>query len=251
LGKRSHELQVDKLSRLLVYILGHRPDEFGLVPDGNGFVPFKELLQALHEEADWRYVRGSHINEVLLGKDRSLFETRGKAIRVLQRRWRMELTPPGPPLPRLLFLPVRTKAHPVVMEKGVKAPEGSFLVLTPEENMARRIGRRRDQHPVLLQISAASAAREGAFFYPFGNLFLCPHISPEFIAGPPVSKEALEWRRVKAGTEEKARPRPREETPGTFVLDMARDPDPTRRAKGKKRKGWKEEARKLRRRGKR
>ena len=36
-------------------------------------------------------------------------------------------------------------------------------------------------------------------------------------------------------------------TPGTFPLDSSRDPDPYRRAKGKKRKGWKEEARKVRR----
>ena len=35
-------------------------------------------------------------------------------------------------------------------------------------------------------------------------------------------------------------------TPGTFPLDAARDPDLRRRAKGKKRRGWKEEARKIR-----
>jgi len=36
-------------------------------------------------------------------------------------------------------------------------------------------------------------------------------------------------------------------TPGSFSLDPGRDPDPFRRAKGKKRKGWKEDARKMRR----
>jgi len=59
---------------MLVYMLGHRPDEFGLVPDSEGFIPYKELLQAIHEEEGWRYVRRSHINEVLFGGgiDRSL-----------------------------------------------------------------------------------------------------------------------------------------------------------------------------------
>jgi putative RNA 2'-phosphotransferase len=36
-------------------------------------------------------------------------------------------------------------------------------------------------------------------------------------------------------------------TPGSFILDISRDPDPYRRAKGRKRKGWKETSRKLRR----
>jgi putative RNA 2'-phosphotransferase len=35
-------------------------------------------------------------------------------------------------------------------------------------------------------------------------------------------------------------------TPGTFTLDPLRDPDRYRKAKGKKRKGWKENARKMR-----
>jgi hypothetical protein len=35
-------------------------------------------------------------------------------------------------------------------------------------------------------------------------------------------------------------------TPGTFILDLSRDPDLYRKAKGKKRKGWKEAARKMR-----
>jgi putative RNA 2'-phosphotransferase len=34
---------------MLSYVLGRRPDEFGLVPDADGFVRLKDLLKALHE----------------------------------------------------------------------------------------------------------------------------------------------------------------------------------------------------------
>ncbi|MBW2217849.1 MAG: hypothetical protein JRF34_11780, partial [Deltaproteobacteria bacterium] len=44
----------------------------------------------------------------------------------------------------------------------------------------------------------------------------------------------------------KAAPAKDDPAPGTFSLDSSRDPDLLRRAKGKKRKGWKEEARKVR-----
>ena len=38
------------LSRMLAYVLGHRPDEFGLLPDESGYVRLKDLLTALKEE---------------------------------------------------------------------------------------------------------------------------------------------------------------------------------------------------------
>ena len=63
----------------MTYILGHNPDEFGLVPDREGFITFKELLWAFHEEPGWSYVRQSSINEVLLSEDRTSFEVKGKS----------------------------------------------------------------------------------------------------------------------------------------------------------------------------
>ena len=247
LGKRNHQIKVENLSRLLVYILGHRPDEFGLVPDSDGFVTYKELLQAIHEEPDWHYVRQSHINEVLLGKDRLLFQPGNKRIRALERRWRFDLDKPVQTLPKLLFSPVRRKAHPVVMEKGLRSSQGRYLVLSPDRGMAGRIGRRRDQKPVLLEIMASAAQNKGVWFYPFGKLFLSTKIPDEFIAGPPVPKEILDSRRDAEARKEIIMPKQPYFTPGTFSLDPSRDPDAYRRAKGKKRKGWKEDARKMRR----
>ena len=36
-----------KLSKFLEYALGRNPDEFGLVPDGDGFVRIKELAESI------------------------------------------------------------------------------------------------------------------------------------------------------------------------------------------------------------
>jgi len=226
-------------------MLGHRPDEFGLVPDSEGFIPFKELLQAIHEEEGWRYVKRSHINEVLLGKDRLLFESEDEGIRSMERRW--ELDPhTTAQVPKILFTAVRRKAHPVVMERGLRAAQDKYLILTPVRDMALRIGRRRDQNPVALEILADAAREKRIFFYSFGDLFLSPEIQSRFIAGPPVPKEMLERKKEKdkpTETTAKSLPTP---TPGTFTLDPSRDPDRYRKAKGRKRKGWKENARKMR-----
>ncbi len=246
MGKRNHQIKVDNLSRLLVYILGHRPDEFGLVPDSDGFVSYKELLQAIHEEPGWRYVRRSHINAVLLGKDRLLFQPEDNQIRVLERQWQLDFENSVHAPPKVLFAPVRNRAHPVVMERGLKSAGGRYSVLSPDKDMALRIGRRRDQKPVLLEILAAVAVSEGAFFYSFGSLFLSPYIPAKFIAGPPVSKEVLRVRTDAKTKEEKSTSMLHDFGAGTFTMDVYRDPDRSRRANGKKRKGWKEEARKIR-----
>lgn len=245
--KRHHQFKIDDLSRFLVYILGHRPDEFGLVPDSDGYVTYKELLQATHEEAGWHYVRKSHINEALSGKDRGLFQTDEKRIRVFDTRWQMNLEDAPQPVPKILFAPIRRKAHPVVMEKGLKSSEGRYQVLCADKDMALRIGKRRDQKPVLLEILASEAESKGVSFHVFGNLFLSPNIPAGFISGPPISREILESRKEAEAKKEPMKIKPVDFTPGTFPLDAARDPDLRRRAKGKKRRGWKEEARKIRR----
>ena len=231
----------------MVYVLGHKPHEFGLVPEHAGFVTYKELLWAIHEEPGWGYVKQGHINEVLLGKDRALFHSEESRIRALDRRWHLNLENPSQSLAKILFTPVRRKAHPHVMEKGLSSNHGKYIVLSPDRDMANRIGRRRDQVPVLLEIMASAAQKEGIMFYSFGDLFLTFQIPAKYIVGPPVAKEDVKTAVEKPVKRQKAQPA---FEPGTFVLDVNRDPDPHRRAKAKKQRGWKEEARKMRRRGK-
>jgi len=250
-GRKHKDLKTKGLSRILIYILGHRPDEFGLVPDGDGFISYKDLLKAFHEEAEWRFVRQSHINEVLLSEDRELFQTEDKRVRVVQRVWEMDLNTPARSVPKILFTPIRQKAHAPVMENGLRSPPEGHVILTPEKEMALRMGHRRDPVPVLLEIRAQHAQAHGILFFPFGDLFLSGDIPGEFIAGPQPSREILEERKV--CTERVAKPSKMSvpPSPGTFVLDPLRDPDPVRRrkkGKGKKPKGWKETVRKERRR---
>jgi putative RNA 2'-phosphotransferase len=182
-----------------------------------------------------------------LGSDRALFQLENDRIRSLERRWELDLHHPVASLPKILFTAIRRRAHPVVMEKGLKGPGDRPLVLSPNRDTAARIGRRRDQDPVVLEILAEAAGEKRVLFYSFGDLFLSPdEIPARFIAGPPAPKETLEGRKEKDKPTErtsKGHPSP---TPGTFILDPSRDPDLYRKAKGKKRKGWKEAARKMR-----
>ena len=133
------------------------------------------------------------------------------------------------------------------MEKGLKAETGSYIALSPHREMALRMGRRRDQHPVLLEIPATLAEKKGVQLFRFGTLFLAQEIPAHCISGPLPPKNLPEKEEKKSGKEPKNNSDRKPPTPGSFILDPQRDPDPSRKAKGKKRKGWKEAARKMRR----
>ncbi|MBN2125304.1 MAG: RNA 2'-phosphotransferase [Deltaproteobacteria bacterium] len=240
------QIKVENLRRLLLYILGRQPDEFGLLPDAEGFVALKELLKAIHEEEGWGHVRAGHIQEILMGEDRSLFEWDEGRIRCRERNWELDLGTPCPSPPKILFFAIRRKAHPHVLEKGLRAGAGGHLALSPQREMALRIGGRRDPRPVLLEIRTSAALGERVSFYAFGDLFLAREIPPGCITGPPLPREPV--RPPRAPERERQPPVPPELLSGTFVLDPKRDPDPSRRHRGKKEKGWKEEAKKFRRR---
>jgi putative RNA 2'-phosphotransferase len=240
--QKKTQIRVTDFSRFLIYILAYRPDEFGLVPDSMGFITLKELLRAVHEEPGWGYVREGHIREVLLGKDRALFVWEEDRLRAVDKRWHLDLQTPSENPPKILFVAVRRKAHVPVMEKGLLSDRP--IVLSPDRDMALRIGRRRDQKPVLLEVMTGPAQQQGVFFYAFGDLYLAKEIPAEFISGPPVPEEIKE---PQPPRKQKTVLQPPMLSGGTFVLELHRDPDLSRRRNGRKPRGWKEDSRKTRR----
>jgi putative RNA 2'-phosphotransferase len=181
-----------------------------------------------------------------MSDERHLFETNEDSIRAVTRHWELNLYLPADHVPSLLYIPVRRKAHYTVMEKGFINRDNRTCVLTASREMAERIGRRKDQNPVVLEIMAGRAKNEGTLFYPFGDLFLAQEILPGYIAGPPVPKDIIKLREAKPAKKKDAAP---DFNAGTFILDAGRDPDISRRKKGKKKKGWREELRGKRRKG--
>jgi putative RNA 2'-phosphotransferase len=240
---RRNVIRVESLSRFLQYVLGHRPDEFGLIPDSDGFIGYKDLLRAIHEEDGWGHVRQGDIHEVLMGEGRALFDSEEGRIRSVDRRWEIE---GADILPKILYVAVRRRAHAHAMEEGLTSERG--VRLSPEAAFAEKIGRRRDPKPVLLEVHTSSAQQKGAAFLRLGELYLSKEIPAGCITGPPVEVEEVPERKEIKGKGEKPEKKPAVFMPGSFLLDPNRDPAPHRRQHGKKAKGWKEEARKLRKR---
>ncbi len=238
---QKNKRKVDNLSRLLNYILGSKPDEFGLVPDKQGYIVLRELLKAINEEPSMAYVKEFHIREVLVHKRDSMLEITGKKIRSTKRNYSLiDKDRPPDSTPKILYKGVKRKTYPFILKSGLLPGSNGHVVMTKDRDLAMRIGRRLDQRPIIIEIQAGAASEYNTIFLPFGDsMYLTDKVSAQFINGPPLPKEPS----PKKKTAEKER----EFIAGSFILKTERDPDLKRRKNEKKQIVGKERVKKRKR----
>ncbi len=234
--------QLESLARMLAYMLGHHPDEFGLVLSEDGFVPFKELQQALVREPGWGFVRRHHLDQVISLMQPTAFAVERERIRCL-KPGPLPRRRPGLPPPPLLYLAISPKVHERVWQEGLKAAGGRELLLARTPDTALKLGKRRAPTPVLVIIQAQAAAQAGLSFTGYGEeLFLAAGLPREFLQLP--LPPAAEKRPPLPATA------PPPLTPGSFQVQFPPTLDkPARRPDKKGKKGeaaWKAGARALR-----
>jgi len=229
----SHKHRLLSLGKLMAYILRHRPDEFGLVPDEEGFISLKELQQAINEEEGWGFVRRSHILEVVWTDDRKRFEIKDDKIRATYGHSLEEPITYEPVMPpKVLYHGTRRKSYPGILQRGLLPMGRQYVHLTPSRELAERMGKRRDPKPLILEVMAQRAYEAGIrFFHPAPLIYLTDRVPPEFLSGPPVEKV----------TGPKERPPEALREPGPLFLDLKKEE--VRRGKA-----WKREARRFRKR---
>ncbi len=229
-----------QLAKFLAYILGRRPDEFGLVPDDNGFVKIKDLIKAVCEEDGWRYVRRAHLNEIVLTLNKPTVEIAETRIRAKDRS-RLAVPKPADNLPKLLYTCVRKRAHPHVLKEGLFASDSGRFTLSASREMARRIGRRSDGKPVLLTVQVRLCEEKGVVFFTAGEaLFTADFIPLGGFTGPPLPKETPEAT--------KKPPPAVQKKPGSFTMKQMPEKEKVKKS-GKKRRtkeiAWKKGRRQL------
>ncbi len=234
--------QPQQLAKLLRYILGHRPDEFGLLPTPDGFIPLKDLHQALKEEEDWSYVRLADIQEVLMIQAHR-FEVVDNQIRLHPHEISRPPIDPAPAVPpQLLYFGARQKAYPHILRKGLYPTRYPYVCLASQAELALRMGRRRDPKPVVITVQAAKAHETGIRFSRVRELlYLVDFLPPTYLEGPSVPRE-------------KPRPQRSPETrlyqpAGSFELDLESIPKRLKREKQKRWESWKKDAKRYRKTG--
>jgi putative RNA 2'-phosphotransferase len=177
------------LAKIVSYILGRNPAEFGLVPDPDGFVKIKEFLKVVQEEKGLKHVRRSSIDEILISVPNPMIEIQGDQIRSKEFQASSGYLLVRD-IPKILFTCVRRKAYIYVVEKGIFPMGFSYVILSSDSDMAEKIGRRKDPEPVKLVVQTRECMDKGTVFYNAGEtLYLAESIPPGCFTGPPLPKQ--------------------------------------------------------------
>lgn len=237
-----------RLAKLLVGALQHTPHAYGLVPDQDGYVRLKELLQALHELDAYRRIRRSDIEELLITHPNPGVEISGNRIRAVGAPFQ---APPSEAkaLPKILYTCIRRKAHGAALKNGIRrSADAPPIVLTPEVKVAERLGRRRDNAPLLVTIQVAKAVSAGAVIRSAGEgLFVTDRLPLAGLQLPPLPRDRSPLEKAaESSPQDTYRPA------GSYQIDLAAEsPAKTRRSREAK-KGkdpeWKRHQKRSRRR---
>lgn len=237
--------QVEQFAKMAAYMLGRRPDEFGLIPDEDGYVTIKEFIKAVSEFGGWRHIRLNHVTEIPLMMDHPPVEIDDGRIRAADRSL-LPRPAPCPDPPKLLYVCVSRKSYPTVVTDGIQPTFYHKVISTPDPDLAQQWGKRRDNNPVNLAIQTAGAVQKGLRFNRLGeNVFLSDAVPAGCFTGPPLPKET-----VKEKKEKKADPidqYARQSQAGSFFLTPPSQAPQSKSAKKDKDISWKQHKKRLRR----
>lgn len=187
--KNSYEANIKKLAKSLTHVLGQRPDEFGLIPDMDGFIKIKDFLKGINEEAGWKHVRRKNLDEILAVMQEPPMEIIDNRIRAKSLD-SLPVQKKADAPPKLLFTCIRRKAYTFVLEKGISPSNHFRVILSSNKDMAERIGKRTDPKPIILTINVQKNIDQGIEFFQVGEtLYEADYIPPDGFTAPPAPKE--------------------------------------------------------------
>ena len=167
-----------RLSKLMSLMLRHQPAQFALQLDAEGFAPLEDVVCAVQGKMGGISVADIVAVVETLEPDKRRFSIVDGDIRAnyghsLAARILHE---PARPPDRLCH-GTHENAAPAVLRDGLAPMKRQYVHLTSDRQLAARVGARRGQ-PVLLDVAAGAAYRDGVRFYRANEAFWLADASP-------------------------------------------------------------------------
>jgi putative RNA 2'-phosphotransferase len=157
-----------RLSKTLSLALRHRPQDFGIVLDSEGWAPLSILIDSLRERPAFRDLTLVDIEMILGNFEKKRFELdeSGDRIRAYYGHsvpQKIERTPAEPP--DYLYHGTSPDALDKIKSEGLKPMGRQDVHLSTIIETARKTGARKHPHPVILMVYAKRAYGDGIKFY--------------------------------------------------------------------------------------
>lgn len=172
-----------QLSKEISYALRHVPWEYGLEVDEEGWVEVGQLLSSLRENEHWKDIQEKDVHEMIRLSEKKRHEIKNGKIRAfyghtIPMRIRKDEERP----PQYLYHGTTRKALQSIWVKGIIPCARQYVHLSKDIEIAKDVGKRRTDSPVLLKVEAEKAFKDGIPFYRGNeNVWLADWIPPGYI----------------------------------------------------------------------
>jgi putative RNA 2'-phosphotransferase len=186
-SSRHQQIRLHKLSRFLSLLLRHQPSRFPVRLDAQGYADLDEVLRIVQALPNFRWTTLGDLEAVVNATGHQRFEIvaagpEARRIRALYGHSTVRPTYDPVTPPDTLYYGVDATELGAIQREGLTPPDRHHLTLTPDPAQARSAALRYASDPVVLTIDAASACAAGHLFYrPADAVYLCDHISPQYI----------------------------------------------------------------------
>ena len=174
-------LAAERLSRFLTFLLRHKPKEYPLAIDDEGFAPWQAVVDLVQER--FYDVTEGQMRALIAGAEKKRFEIRGDKVRATYgHSFPVDLggTVSEPPA-QLYFGAARDLAQSM-LRRGLEPRDRQYVHLSVTAAEAESVARRHDPAPSVLIIDALAAHAEGVRFYESGPLFLVEQVPAKFLS---------------------------------------------------------------------
>lgn len=169
-------------SKLLSYLLRHRPDSVGLVLDAQGWTEVEALLAAL--QAHGKAIDRALLARVVAANDKQRFAISADGLRIRASQGHsvaidLGLSPALPP--ELLYHGTASRFLKAIMASGLRPGARRHVHLSADVETARRVGARHG-FPAVLKVDAARMHADGLVFYLSDNgVWLTQAVAPRYL----------------------------------------------------------------------
>ena len=173
-------LAPERLSRFLTFLLRHKPKDYPLAIDREGFAPWQEVVDMVQER--FYDVTEEQIRSLIAGAEKKRFEIRGDKVRATYgHSFPIDLGETSTEPPAELYFGAARDLAESMLRSGLKPRDRQYVHLSVTAKEAESVARRHDPAPSVLVIDAQAAYAEGVRFYESGPLFLVDNIPAKFL----------------------------------------------------------------------
>lgn len=173
-------LAPERLSRFLTFLLRHKPKDYPLALDGEGFAPWQDVVDLVRQR--FYDVTEQQMRALTAGGSKKRFEIRGDQVRATYgHSFPVDLGGRLAEPPAQLYFGAARDLVQSMLRRGLEPRDRRYVHLSITADEAESVARRHDPAPSVLVIDAQAAYSEGVRFYESGPLFLVDKIPAKFL----------------------------------------------------------------------